>query len=101
MKFGMSAEQFKILNDLLIQPLKDKGADVFIFGSRVTGRHHPFSDVDLMYVLNGQSQLPTGLISKLKEDLEESRFPFTVDLVYEPELAASYRSNVDAAKVKL
>lgn len=97
----MSAEQFKMLNELLVQPLKENGADVFIFGSRVTGRHHPFSDVDLMYVLKDQRLLPAGLISKLKEDLEESRFPFAVDLVYGPELAASYRSNVDSAKAKL
>ena len=42
MKFGLSDSQFKILLDLVIRPLQNQGAKVFIFGSRVKGNHHPF-----------------------------------------------------------
>lgn len=92
MKFGMSDEQFETLNRLVIKPLKNQGAEVFIFGSRVSGKHHPYSDVDLLY--KSIRPLPPGLLAEIKEAIEESRFPFTVDLVAEDELASSYRASV-------
>jgi predicted nucleotidyltransferase len=49
----------------------------FIFGSRVKGTQKRFSDVDLCY----KEKIPSAVISKLEEDLEESNLPFKVDLV--------------------
>lgn len=69
MKYGMSSEQFEILNRLVIQPLKGHGASVFI--------------------------------SSIKEHIEESRFPFAVDLVNESELAESYEDSVKSQMVEL
>lgn len=37
MKWGMTDEQFLLLNNLVITPLKKLGADVYIFGSRLSG----------------------------------------------------------------
>ncbi|NCN41778.1 nucleotidyltransferase domain-containing protein [bacterium] len=94
MKYGMTPSQYKILENLVIQPLKDSGARVFIFGSRVTEAHHPHSDVDLLYKLS--DELPPSLISDVKENIEESNFPFAVDLVNDSELASSYRESVES-----
>lgn len=95
----MTDEQFGILSDLVIRPLKAKGARVYIFGSRVTGRHHSHSDVDLIYSI--EDHLPMGFLSGLKEGIEESRFPFAVDLVRDQDLADSYRRSVESQRVEL
>lgn len=92
MIYGMSEEQFEILNRMVLLPLKQHGAKVFIFGSRATGQHHPYSDVDLLY--KADTSFPSGFIAKIQEAIEESRFPFTVDLVAEENLASSYRPSV-------
>lgn len=92
MKFGISDSHFQLLSKLVVEPLKDKGARVYIFGSRVTGRHHPHSDVDILYSVD--QRLPTGFLAEVKERIEESRFPYTIDLVAERDLADSYRENV-------
>ncbi len=95
----MTDEQFGLLDRIVIQPLKVQGADVFIFGSRVTGKHHSHSDVDLLFRVT--KDLPLGFISNIKEAIEESRFPFTVDLVSEQELAQSYHDRVNAEKIRV
>ena len=99
MKFGISDQQLQVLDGLVVRPLKRQGCRVFLFGSRVTGQHHPYSDVDLLYQTS--SPLPAGFISGLKESLEDSRFPYSVDLVDENDLAASYRDNVTSSMIEL
>jgi predicted nucleotidyltransferase len=99
MKYGMTDDQYDLLDQLVIQPLKSHGAQVFIFGSRVQTGHQLHSDVDLLYESN--SILPAGFISKLKETIEESRFPFAVDLVEMKSLAQSYRQRVLSERIQL
>ena len=101
MTFGFSKEQFFVLCELVINPFKDHGFEVYIFGSRVTGKFHPYSDVDLLYVKPPNAESVNLDISKIKEAIEDSAFPFTVDLVDASDLAASYRANVDDQKIKL
>ncbi len=97
MKYGMTEEQFAILDQLVIQPLRTHGAEVFIFGSRALGTNHPHSDVDLLFKSNVTEKIPANKIAVLKEAIEESKFPFTVDLVDDSELAESYRPQVIAS----
>ena len=93
MKFGMTEEQFDLLEKPVITPLRALGTDVYIFGSRVgTSYHH--SDVDILYSMSAGKTVDAVAISKIREVIEESRFPFKVDLVDEKDLAESYRPNV-------
>lgn len=101
MKFGMSVSDFKILEKEIISPLKEIGAQVWIFGSRATGKHSPFSDVDMMYELGPDQKIPEGLLFKIKDALEESRFPYKLDLVERNSIASSYRDRVEAEKIRL
>lgn len=101
MKYGMTVDQYKILDSLVIRPLRQQGAQIYIFGSRVSEKYHPHSDVDLLYRLPVEKDLPAGFISQLKENIEESKFPFLVDLVDEDDLASSYRENVFQSMQKL
>lgn len=101
MKFGMTQEQYQILEDLVITPLKQNNMRVFIFGSRTNSNHHSHSDVDILFQTKTSSSLPPGFISQIKESIEESRFPFSVDLVAEKDLASSYREAVFANRIEV
>lgn len=95
----MTAEQFKLLERIVINPLKQMGCRVYIFGSRATGRNHPHSDVDLLY--SGSSAFKPGFLSEIKEAIDESRFPFIVELVAEEDLVESYRPSMQASRIEL
>jgi len=90
-KFGMTDQQFALLHSLVIEPLKSKGAKVFIFGSRVRGKHHSHSDVDLLF--RQQKKIELSFISNILEQIEESKFPFKIDLVEEKDVVESYKDN--------
>ena len=59
-----------------LDPRKDK---VFIFGSRAIGGNRKFSDVDLG--VESKRKIPSNIVEDLKEALEKSDIPFTVDVV--------------------
>ncbi len=45
-------------------------------------------------IFKSEKEVPQILISKIKEDIEESSFPDAVDLVSEKDLVESYRPSV-------
>ena len=49
----------------------------FAFGSRVTGKHKKFSDLDIFYV----EEIDNKSILRLEEEFEESNLPFKVDII--------------------
>lgn len=90
----MLPKEFEILYETIVNPLKDAGATVWIFGSRARGDHKKNSDVDILYEFPANAKIPSGLIFSVKEELDDSRFPFIVDLVALKDLAKSYSSGV-------
>lgn len=105
MKFGLSDKHWKILNELVLQPLKKDQVRIWIFGSRARGDHQKYSDIDLLYEFPSDSYDNQNLylkkISKIKEDIEESTFPIKVDLVDIHELASSYKDSIFSEKIEL
>src|SRR5690606_7876614 len=99
MNFGLTQEEFAILASLVIRPLKDLGAKVWIFGSRARGDHRPFSDIDVLFELPPEKNLRGSVVGHIKEQIEESRIPFKVDLVEYKELADSYKIQVQSERV--
>ena len=55
------------------------GARTYAFGSRVTGRAHRFSDLDL--AIQWENGLDLGTMAKLREEFSESNLPMKVDVV--------------------
>ncbi len=100
-KCGLSSAHLEILNRCIVDRLKDLGARVWLFGSRARGDFTPTSDVDLMFEPENAQSLPSGFLFKVKNKLEESRFPFTLDLVAVRDLAESYRQSAMAERVEL
>ncbi len=87
---GLSESEYQFVLDTIQKPLVKNGATLWLFGSRARGTHSPYADVDLLI----EGELNRSLLSELREKLEESNFPFKVDLVPDAELADSYRANV-------
>lgn len=101
MKFGFSEEEYLLLHQIVIQPLKDQGAQVWIFGSRATGKHQKFSDVDLLFSLPSDNKLSEGFLFEIKSNLEDSDFPYKCDLVRVDSLADSYKESAMRERVLL
>ncbi|MCO5113831.1 MAG: nucleotidyltransferase domain-containing protein [Bdellovibrionaceae bacterium] len=100
MKFGLKESDLLFLQENLIQPLKGQGFKVYVFGSRATGKNHPFSDIDILLEGNVSSDKDI-IIIQIKELFEESNFPYKIDLVKSENLAQSYRPSVMKDRVEV
>ena len=98
MNFGLTKEQFDILTEQVIDPLKAHNLKVYIFGARATGTNHPYSDIDILFDGETNPEIEK-LVSKIRSKMEESNYPFKVDLVYFPHLAKSYVDSVVQSRI--
>lgn len=90
MKWGLEDRHVSLLEEMLLKPLTKTGASLWVFGSRARGDHQKFSDLDVLV----DGALPASLLSSIREQLEESSLPITVDIVPLNELAESYKKKV-------
>ena len=97
--FGLTKEQYNLLNTIAIEPLKKAGCRLWVFGSRATTKFQKFSDIDLLY--ESPHELELGYLYKIKNDLEESNFPIKVDIVNIKDLAGSYKENILKARIEI
>ena len=67
--------------------------EVRAFGSRVTGRAKPWSDLDLALI--GQQPLGFRRLGLLKEAFQESTLPFRVDVLDWHETSPSFQAIID------
>ncbi|TVQ79672.1 MAG: nucleotidyltransferase domain-containing protein [Bradymonadales bacterium] len=100
MKFGLTDKELKQLQNKVIQPLRDRGARVWVFGSRARGDHKKFSDLDILFEVPIDRELEPGFLFEIKSEMEDSNFPYKVDLVDSKSLAESYRAGVEAERVE-
>lgn len=75
------------------------GAQLWVFGSRATGRSRPFSDLDLL--LTSPPRLTWGQRAALQDAFEASDLPFCVDIVEAASLAPAVAQRVAQEKVAL
>ena len=66
-----------ILQDLLRQHLPD--VEVWAYGSRVNGRSHDGSDLDLVLRGPDLNEIPAGQLGEFEEAIRESNIPFLVE----------------------
>ncbi len=65
--------------EIIAAHMKEHPARVYLFGSRATGNARVFSDCDIG--IEPKQDLPVGLLSHIREELEESHIPFAVELI--------------------
>lgn len=75
---ALSPDQKAIVQAILTEHLPPT-SQVWVFGSRATGKHRPYSDLDL--AVKAPQRLPLPLCATLASAFEESLLPFTVDVV--------------------
>lgn len=80
------------VKNIVLAGLKGCPAQVYFFGSRAGGRAGRASDIDVGVL--GLEPLPAGMLAAIREELEESRIPYTVDLVDLSEVEPSFRDFV-------
>lgn len=67
----------RILEALIRQHLP--GVEVWAYGSRVNGRSHDGSDLDLVLRAPGLEEVPTDRLSDFEDAVRESSIPFLVE----------------------
>jgi type I restriction enzyme S subunit len=97
-RIDLSPEHRKIVLDLLAKDLP-RGAKVWVFGSRATGRARRYSDLDL--AIDAGRRLTLDETAILREAFEESDLPYRVDIVDWHAIEAGFRKIIAAERVPL
>lgn len=94
---ALSPEQLREVRQIIAQVLP--GAQVWVFGSRATGKARPFSDLDLL--LTQPAKLNWAQRAALTDGFEASRLPFRVDVVESAGLALGVAERILSERVDL
>jgi len=86
------------IRTLVVEGLAGTTAEIYLFGSHARGDATRLSDVDV--AIDAAEPLPTGCLARLREQLEESTIPLTVELVDLGEADAEFRARVRGEGVK-
>ena len=80
--------------DLVINMIQQHlpATKIFLFGSRARKDNIPQSDIDI--ALDNNLKIDKYIISLIKEDLEESILPFTVDVVDLNNITQDFKKNI-------
>lgn len=76
MKFGLTARQHNELGNVFRRYLPE--GKVIVYGSRAKGNYTHRSDIDL--VIAETENINHDLLEKIKDAIEDSDFPYLVDL---------------------
>jgi len=86
----MREEKVKELIKEAVKKHLPTGCEVFIFGSRATGKFLPWSDFDVGIL--GPKKIPSYLIVKIQEELENSSIPYKIDVVDFKKVSSQFRN---------
>lgn len=65
---------------------------VYLFGSRARGDCLPESDIDI--ALDNGKKIDTRILSEIREEIEESLIPYTVDIVDLHAVSSDFKESV-------
>lgn len=69
---------------------------VYAYGSRVTGKSHSGSDLDL--VIMGKNIIS---IAEIREAFRQSNLPMTVDIFYWDDIPAAFKEEINKQKIQI
>ena len=88
MKLDVSKEHLLLICNIL---KNYNDLDFYAFGSRVKGSAKKLSDLDLVI----KSPVDKVKLSSIREDFEESRLPYKIDLVVWDDITDSFKKNIE------
>jgi predicted nucleotidyltransferase len=77
---------------ILLKRLKKYNTRIYLFGSMARGEVRRTSDIDIAVLPVGS--LPDGVFSQIREDLENSRVPYRVELIDLGKASPSFSAHV-------
>jgi len=96
--FGIDTDSLYELTRLMEKHLGDlKDARVWLFGSRAKGSHKKNSDIDL--TISSRSKEAPKRLNLLRQELSESNVPYIVEIVYWPEMAEAFLTEVRKTRI--
>ena len=96
-KFDVTADEFSIIQSILSKHLK-KSCKAWVFGSRAKNTARFNSDLDL--ALECHDKLSAKIIAQLKDDFDESKIAFKVDIVDINSVEPYFKEIIDSQKVE-
>jgi len=89
-----SAPEWDLLETkrIVLELLTPYAVSVYLFGSRANDTMTRSSDIDIAVL--SKKPLPAGLLSKIREKLEDSQILYNVDLVDLNEVSADFKEKV-------
>jgi type I restriction enzyme S subunit len=97
-RIDLLTEHRRIVLDLLAEYLPQR-VEVWVFGSRATGRARRYSDLDL--AIDAGRRLTSDEAAALREAFEESDLPYRVDIVDWHAIDERFRRVIEAERVAL
>lgn len=92
-QLDLTPEHREIVLDIIALHLSP-AAQVWVFGSRASGRARRYSDLDL--AIDAGRRLTIDEMAILREAFEESDLPYRVDIVDRQALGAAFRRQIAA-----
>ncbi len=96
LNFDIKKQEFNIVSSILSRYVP-AGCKVWVFGSRVKGQAQDYSDLDL--ALEADKKIDTVIIARLKYNFEESRLPYTVDVLDMNAISEKFQKAIDTHKI--
>ena len=89
--FGLEDRYLKFIKDSLVLFFPSSDTKFYIFGSRSSGKHHQYSDVDIAIDDHGL-KIDPALIVKVSSYFENSTFPYEVDIIDLNNISDNFKS---------
>ena len=98
--FGLQLDEIIEIKKLFQKIFGDiDDAKVYLFGSRATGKHKKFSDIDI--AISSKSKEILSRISLLNEEWEKSKLPYKVDATAWKDIYKPYLPQIKKEKIVL
>lgn len=88
----MTDRNLDIVKEIVLTGLAGCRARVYLFGSRASGTAGPRADIDV--AVDPLAPIPSGVLSRIRENLEESSTPYVVDLVDLTNVSPEFKKEV-------
>ena len=95
MPLDVRPDHLAVVQAILQRNVPDRA--VWAFGSRVTGKAKPTSDLDLCII--GETALPYEVSARLRQDLSDSDVPYSVDVVDWATCSEGFRGIIERDRV--
>lgn len=84
--------EFKKIKEIISSYINLDEYEVYLFGSRVNGKHRPDSDLDVL--IEDDESIPPETVTKIEEAFEESDLPYKVDIVIRSRISDDFYGHI-------